>query len=395
MSDMKKIMILGAGVYQYPLIKTAKEMSLRTVVVSYKGNYPGFSIADEIEYIDIRDKEKVLEAAKKHDIDGICTMGGDVGVSSMGYVNDALGLSGVSYESAQLANNKYEMKQKFIEYGVRCAKGIKVKNVSEAQSAFYELGEDVVFKTVDSSGNRGIIHVKESSIINKSFNESLSHSKCDYIMVEEFLAGEEIGAEAFVYKGKVIYVLPHRKHVIETNAPIPIGQWVPAGLEDDIEKDVIRQSEAAIFALGLDNCAVNLDIIIKDSQSYIIEVGARAGGGACLPESVSTYFGFNHYANIIKASLGQNINFTFSRPTPNAAKMLFSDKAGVLAQLDYDKIPHPDLIEIKFDYKIGDKVPEFINKTHRIGHVIVRGDTAEEAKDRLEKVIEEIQIIIE
>ena len=42
---MKKIMILGAGIYQVPLIKTAKRLGLYTIVVSIPGNYPGFALA--------------------------------------------------------------------------------------------------------------------------------------------------------------------------------------------------------------------------------------------------------------------------------------------------------------------------------------------------------------
>ena len=44
----KKIMILGAGRYQVPLIRKAAEMGLTTVVVSRAGFYPGFRIADKI-----------------------------------------------------------------------------------------------------------------------------------------------------------------------------------------------------------------------------------------------------------------------------------------------------------------------------------------------------------
>ena len=39
---MKKIMILGAGIYQVPLIKTAKRLGICSIVVSIPGNYPGF-----------------------------------------------------------------------------------------------------------------------------------------------------------------------------------------------------------------------------------------------------------------------------------------------------------------------------------------------------------------
>ena len=39
---MKKILILGAGIYQVPLIRTAKKLGLYTIVASIPGTYPGF-----------------------------------------------------------------------------------------------------------------------------------------------------------------------------------------------------------------------------------------------------------------------------------------------------------------------------------------------------------------
>jgi hypothetical protein len=46
LTNKKKIMILGAGVYQVPLIKKAQEMGLSTVVVCTPGKYPGIPLAD-------------------------------------------------------------------------------------------------------------------------------------------------------------------------------------------------------------------------------------------------------------------------------------------------------------------------------------------------------------
>ena len=45
---MKKIMILGAGVYQVPLIKKAKELGFYVIVSTIRGNYPGLKFADKI-----------------------------------------------------------------------------------------------------------------------------------------------------------------------------------------------------------------------------------------------------------------------------------------------------------------------------------------------------------
>ena len=41
----KKVMVLGAGHYQVPLISKAKELGLFTIVCSIAGNYPGLAIA--------------------------------------------------------------------------------------------------------------------------------------------------------------------------------------------------------------------------------------------------------------------------------------------------------------------------------------------------------------
>ena len=37
---MKKLMIMGAGIYQVPLIRKAREMGIYTIAVSIPGNYP-------------------------------------------------------------------------------------------------------------------------------------------------------------------------------------------------------------------------------------------------------------------------------------------------------------------------------------------------------------------
>ena len=102
---MKKIMILGAGIYQVPLIRAAKEMGFFVIVVSIKGDYPGFALADKIYYINTTDREAVLKAAVSEKIDGICTTGTDVAVSSIGYVCEHMELSGISEKAADLVTD--------------------------------------------------------------------------------------------------------------------------------------------------------------------------------------------------------------------------------------------------------------------------------------------------
>ena len=123
---MKKIMILGAGIYQVPLIRAAKEMGLTVIVASIKGDYPGFALADKVHYINTTDREAILKAAVSEKIDGICTTGTDVAVASIGYVCEKMGLSGISKEAADLVTDKAKMKEAFQKGGVSASRFRKV-----------------------------------------------------------------------------------------------------------------------------------------------------------------------------------------------------------------------------------------------------------------------------
>jgi biotin carboxylase len=65
---MKKIIILGASVYQVPLIRKAKELGLYTIVISIPGNYLGFSYADKNYFVDTKNKEEILKIAKEEGV---------------------------------------------------------------------------------------------------------------------------------------------------------------------------------------------------------------------------------------------------------------------------------------------------------------------------------------
>ena len=60
----KKVLVIGAGVNQCPVIKIAKDFGYYVISVTPKGNYPGMALSDEVFDCDIFDKERVLEFAK-------------------------------------------------------------------------------------------------------------------------------------------------------------------------------------------------------------------------------------------------------------------------------------------------------------------------------------------
>lgn len=392
---MKKILILGAGVYQVPLITTAKRLGIQTIVASIPGNYPGFEHADKIYYENTTDYEKILEIAKEEKIDGIVTAGTDVAVITIGKVCDELGLTGLSFEAAQIASNKSLMKTKYEEFGVRTARFRKIPftetNLVEAVAA---LEFPLIFKSVDSSGSRGIIRVDSVNEFESARAYVKDNTRSDHFIIEEFIEGEEFGAQAFVYNGNVEFILPHGDYVFQGDTGVPIGHYAPYELDNGVIEDAKVQLTKAIQAMGLNNCAINADFILKDNKTYVLELGGRSGA-TCLAELVSIYYGYDYYEKIIQTALGEEVSFESNLSVPNASMLLSSDKDGVILSQENNNPADERIFEVQFDYKPGDKISKFRVGPHRIGHVITKGDTLNEAVEVLNKALENIKINVE
>ena len=391
---MKKLMIMGAGIYQVPLIKKAKEMGIYTIVVSIPGNYPGFEIADQVCYENTVDYEKILEVAKREKVDGIVTAGTDVAVITIGKVCDELGLTGLSFEAAKVASNKILMKEKYEEHHVRTARFREISFEDDMYEKTKDLNFPLIFKAIDSSGSRGIIRVNAKEEFEAARDIVKSTTRKENFIIEEFIEGEEFGAQAFVYHGEVKFILPHGDYVFHGDTGVPIGHFAPYNLKPEVIEDMKVQLRRAVEAMGLDNCAINADFILKDEKTYVLELGGRSGA-TCLAELVSSYYGVDYYEKLILAALGEEVDFPQDHCVPNASMLLRSDKDGIIQSIENHNVPDEDIYEIQFDYKVGDPVKKFHVGPHRIGHVITKGETLEKAVDKLHEALGKIKITVE
>lgn len=391
-----KVMVLGAGVYQLPLIKKVKELGYKAVVVSPVGNYPGLEFADYIVDCDTRDKETILAAAIEHQIEGILTTGTDVAVPSIGYVVDKLKLPGTGYEASRRSMDKALMKECFIKNNVSTAKYKEVYSLVEAVEAAELIGYPVMVKAVDSSGSRGITKVEKESQIQPAFNEALFVSQEDSVIIEQFISGYEIGAQVLISGDKVDKVFLHNDTVTQPPISVPIGHSLPVILPEKIVSECIKTIELAVESIGLSNTVANVDLMISDSGVFILEIGARMGA-TCLPENISIFQGVDIYEYLIGLAIGKRITLDEKIiKQPNASLLICGNKTGIVDNIVIPSIVenHPSLIELKLDVEIGDRVNEFKVGPDRLGHVIVVSETKDIAEKLAEELVSKIEISI-
>lgn len=391
----KKIMILGASIYQVPLIKTAKRMGLYTIVASIPGEYPGFALADKVYYINTVDKEAILEAAREEAIDGICTTGTDVAVATIGYVCERMGLAGISERAAALATDKAQMKAAFLEHQVYASRFCCVSSLQEVYKAADEIGLPVVVKRVDSSGSRGITIVKKREKLAEAFADALDRSYKDYALVEERLSGTEIGVDGVVQGGKLVFLAPHEKFVYRSRKiTIPAGHGFPYRGSETVLREIELQVGRAVEALGLDNCSINADVFIDGDRVYMIEIGGRTGA-TCIPELISMYYGIDFYEKILENAMGIPLDFRPEREGfPCMAKLLMSPVDGTITAINEKGLARirQKGHQVVLDFPEGHAVEAMENGTTRIGHVVARADRVEKLDEIVSTVYECIEV---
>jgi biotin carboxylase len=375
-------MVLGAGIYQVPLIRKARAMGIETIVVSYAGNYPGFSEANRFHEIDTTDADAVLEAAREERIDGIVTTGTDVSVPTVGHVCDALGLPGISASASRNLTDKAAMKESFRAAGVSTSPFEVVGRLDEARRAAIRLGLPVMVKACDVSGSRGITKVSRIDDLDAAYQAATNATHADHIVVEKFVSGTEIGVDGFVSRGSVALFAPHEKFVRRAGAvTIPSGHSFPLMRSKETRDSLFRQVALVVEATGMDECAFNGDVmVLPDGGVSIIEMGGRCGA-TCIPELISMHLGFDYYAQMIRAALGEPVRFDSDCSKPCMAKLLFSDVAGTVETIDLSRLralERSSGARIGIDVAPGDHVHAVHDGTDRFGQVIMATDDESE-----------------
>ena len=397
---METIMILGAGAAQLPLYRAAKALGLRTVAVTIPGPYPGIDEADEVSYTDITDPEAVARAAKELRPAGVVSCCSEIALPALARACEACGLPGITPEAAAISVNKRVMHGAFDRGGVTAPRWRVLETEADLDAAISALGFPLVVKAPDLFSSRGVYVVRSADEAREALRESLAETNERYVLAEEFIAGRSFCLEAFVQNGEIFFRLPDGNLTIQNpgRPAIPIGHYAPLDEPEETLAVIRAAAEKAIRACGLDHCAVNMDLVLRDGTPYLIELTARAGATA-LSEMLSAYFGVNYYEMLLYAALGRDAHALFDRrldpPRPAAVAMLTSQASGVVRSLSVPETLPEGVRELTLLVAPGDTVRRFSNAGDRIGQTVVTGTDTADCLRRIDEVLAQVRVEVD
>ncbi len=393
---MADVLILGAGVYQVPLIRRARAAGHRVIAASWSAADPGMATADEAWVVDTRDRDALLARARPARLDAVLTTGTDVAMPSLGHLCDELGLAGPSLEVALRCTDKVRMKACFQAGGVRTAPHRRVRTAAEAARAADEIGYPVIIKAPDSSGSRGITAVHAPADLPPACAAALAVSRSGEILVERLLQGLEFGGQLVVIDGEVRACFLHNDTVTPPPVSVPIGHSVPFRGDAQVVRDAAAVCADAVRALGVRTAVCNVDLIATADGVYVLELGARIGATG-IPEIIHRHTGVDSYALALEMALGKPVRVPAPAAGPAAAVLIIRAPAtGRLARCAAPAAvrARPGVDAIEFDYAPGAAVRAFQTGPDRIGAVFTTADTADEAERRCAQTVADLDLAV-
>lgn len=381
--NKKSVLIFGVGPLQKSIIGRAKKMGLYTVGIDPCEDATCRGDVDAFEVVGGQDYEGTCAVVDKYGIDAIVTAATDKPLVMMARVAENYGFPFYSVETAQWSTDKFQMKQRFIEGGVPCARGRLIHTADEAKDLYFPL----IVKPRDNSGSRGVKLCRSMEELQTSMSEALEVSKLDTVLVEEFIEGPEYSIESLHHNGKSEVIQFTEKKTTEFPYNVELGHIQPANISEE-KKQKIREIVAKIGkALKFENCPSHTELKINERGIFVIETSPRLGGDYITSTLTPLSTGVNLEDELLRLALGEEIN-PQPKPIQYSGVRFFAFEEGSIIKhapnVDFVK-NWPHVVDFSFSLKEGDRVNRITSSLNRYGHLTLIAGNRESIEDAFEK----------
>jgi biotin carboxylase len=392
----KRILILGAGRYNVPSIRAARDAGFVTFVADKNPHAPGLRVADHALPIDLNDCDSLTQAVTAQGgVDGVVSMA-EVGVRAAANISARLGLPSISEEAAANATSKAAMRRKWQQIGNYSTGFEVVANEEEARRAAARLGRfPLIFKPDRSfGGSRGVTRVEQAEDIAGAFHAAqaggLPNSK---VVIEHCMEGSEHSAEVLIWNGKTSLLCIGEK--IKSLRPyrVDVSVQYPARLTAAQESVVADMCHQAVSALGLTQGAAHVEFGYIDQGPVLFELGARCGGGHT-PQIAHHVSGVNEFVQACRMACGMPPSQFAPTYRRGADYRFLVFPPGVVQRIDIPEtlIADSKILDVGVTVQPGDEIRPLRSTSERAGFLVAVGETLQEAVARADRGCREILI---
>lgn len=377
-----------------------------TVVVTDRN--PHCYLSSRVEHfapIDIFDVEGHLELAHKLvesglRISSVISSGIDAPVT-MARLAQFLSLPGVDPEIAELVSNKATFREWMSQNDFETPnfETVDELSVDRAPHIAQEIGFPLIVKNTDSSGSRGtkIFMSPDSGDIKKAVQSAIQVSRSKTALIESLWVGSEHTVEILIDSQGTFHeaFITDREFTFENSHPVEVGLVSPSQLPSAKQNEMFELARRVSRKLGITFGIVKLDAILTDQGARIIEMTTRQSGGFDPQVLVPAATGVDIPSLTVAAFCGSALSVGSYKPQesrvavsgspwPNPGKIVRITGVDQAREL-------PGVEGVFLRAGVGDWVEAYEDCTKRVAIAVCSGNSLQEAKDNLERVLDTLQ----
>ena len=400
-----KIMILGGGENQLPLIIKARELGFYTVVCDYAESCPGFKYADRKCLVSIKDQEALLKVAVEEKVSGIATNSEPV-LHIVTQLTEQLGLPSVPFEVMERFRNKFKMRECLTPLGLSDVAYGLCHRKEEALAFFHDNGrQKCIMKPLDNSSSRGVYSVLSEGDIDAYFDEAIGANRiCSGVLLEHYIEGTEFTVDGISLNGKHTTLAISRKKHFPYNENVANELYFSYS-DPEFDYDEMRSlNNRIVEAAGLNFGLTHAEYKYSNGKFHLIEVAARGGGAFISTDIVPFLTEADTVGAYLKSAMGLYSGTTICVPESSrkrAAVLKFfstpGDASGVVKELfgiDFLK-NDPRILRFDLAFKVGDHIRPAANDSERIGHYIAVSEDEGELRRLMKEIENRFEIVFE
>lgn len=301
----KKLLILGANAETVPLVETANEMGIKTIVTSSIPHDAAKKKAWKAYDIDGLDAGSVIALAKKENADGVLVGVADVLVSAYCRVCNALNLPCYATEEiVDIFNYKDRFKACCEKYGIH---GIPEYYLDEElrKEDIDKIEFPVMVKPVDSHSGLGMTVCRKKEELAEAVKTALSESKSKRFIVEQYMECEDTGIYYTFQDGECSVSCIYDRYTTDKQpglSRVNMGSIYPSKHTGDYFKRMHANAVRMFREIGIMNGVLLISAFYKDGEFYVYDPGFRLQGEA--PHLIlKAVHGYDHREMLIRFAL--------------------------------------------------------------------------------------------
>ncbi len=388
----KKVMIVGGGQWQVPIIKKAKELGFYVINTNLYEESEGFKYADVGIVADVLDKKKNLKIAEEYEPNAIITDQSDIAVPTVAYLCEQLSLPGIGFDKANLFTDKYRMREFCCNNGFPTPKFYCCFSFSDLKKAAVKLGYPFVIKPTNNQSSRGVHKICTFAELEIKYNDTLNYCNSGPVLAEQFIGGTEYTVEGFKTAAKHYSLAVSKKKHFRENEVVASRLLYSKSMSIE---ELKRINNMLIEKMELPFGITHAEYKYWNGIFYLIEVAARGGGTKISSHIVPLLSGIDTNEMLIRMALGEKIEEIgdISQTDMSVVLEFFVFENGRVKEIrGLEKIKSlENVIDISLNFKIGDYLYPPTDDRSRAGYFIA----CDESKDGLLQLIEQIKTTLE